>query len=428
MRTLFDLRTTALTAATLQLCGCIFLYEEAPSGGGASGSGGAGGTSTTATGGGVAQGGAGGESGQGGSSECNDDATHCGPSGKDCEGGDCRCGVCQGVEIELGASNVTGPVGFGGSTFAYLSGANMCFLNEAGAGTEPACVERVPNTDALGTHVAVSSDGEAFYSAQNSPVGFPFQRCSPSGCELEQGANVVAGHLNGLTIAFRGTASETLLGVDPGSAKLFRLNLDNSAFTEELTFLAMLQTPLVLHDLAQHGDLFVASNQQGDATNPPCLSVLQGAELGQISDGQATNQSSPCTAKPVQADEQILGVAIGPDQNIYARARVKTQQGGAEMETLRMNAHGEDVTGFGPPAPENPGSYSDAIASDGQYVYFFAKPKDALSEQLFRCDPIPGPPDCRPMSAGVSGTGSIAVGGKYVYYTDGTALFRAVRP
>lgn len=269
---LLDLRWPALAFAAAQLCGCIFLFEEASS---ESGAGGTGATSTTATGGaggGGAQGGAGGEGGQGGGGEeCNFDNLNCGLSGKNCEGGTCACGVCQGFEVldGMGDGLVNGPIGFGGSTLAYVSAPRVCFLAEAS--TTPKCVSAATSTDAFGTHLAVSSIGEAFYSSQNASGAYPVQRCRRDIADcapIPATTTIQAGHLNGLTIASL-AGTEQLLGVDSGTGILWRLKVTGDlSLTQELGFVADGMPAPVLHDLAQRENLFVASNQESPPAWP----------------------------------------------------------------------------------------------------------------------------------------------------------------
>ncbi len=422
-------RLVPLFAGCAVLAGCGLLFDTAKfRDGGGTGGGGAGGSPVVATGaggeggavGGAGAGGAGAGGAGGGTTVCQ------GPD--DCEGAMCVAGVCQGVAFATVSVGIDIPlIGVGGDQVAFLIQAGplanplVCAKaqteNGVSACPSPDCVCALADSPqwgpGLGTHLAVSPTGAAYYSPQAASTSNPVFKCEAGVCVLGPFVPGPPEYLNGLTFI-----DSELWGVNTGSGQLVRFPASQGELTAGV-LAGTLPDPLG-RDLAASFSVpgMLAASTYGEATNP--ASVFLFPDLA---------TSAAVEVARLGVTENIVGLVLPGDQPFF---RVRDQMIGVH-KTYRV---GESPQGGVPQPPlevyASPSSGVDggpALAADANFLYFFSQ-SSSNSVRLLRC-PVASTTfaaqECQAVSADLPEPGPIAVSANYVFYASGETLYRAVK-
>lgn len=355
----------------------------------------------------------------------------------DCDGGACLDGVCQPAELGV---TVDGPMGANKNTVAFVTKVpnemgvpQMCFLGETGMpGSQPHCIDLGPADQSLtGTHVAVSSDGLAFYSPQHEEATTALvQRCDRSTASCTSITLPPANHLNGLLVIQDNVAampSEVLLGIEPQSGNVYRLGLSGSTSVPELLTGAFMAHLFDGHDLAYReiagvGRLVI---NVLDVVTPCLIFVENESSKMLLSNGDVDETLCSVDQGPAK---QILGVTVAPNGDVFARVFRM-----AQVSTVRYPWAGTspvDVPGV-PEVIEVNSVYSDPIASDQHFVYQYGSVGPGMqAHAIFACDTAPAIPDCMPITPPFStaGTRKLALTTNHVFFTHDNKLFRVLKP
>jgi hypothetical protein len=419
---------TLQAAGVLSLTGCFTIIDFDLGGGGGAGSGGdpTTGTATTA-GGSPPLGGSGGTGGQSCDANLESDEHNCGSCGHDCEGGECLASVCQAAELFV-TGETLGVMGVGGGSLAVVNGANqVCSIDlEAGPPFELAC-QRSPDTKAwgsiaFGTSVAVDADGAAYYSPQSADSTSPIYRCDgdPENVACFPVPQPLVGNaeqLNGLLIH-----GDSLVGVNP-TGSVWQVPLDGiSPPTREFTAVGGSDESYAL--AVGGGSLLVG---QLGALTDPCVVVGEESYL----DHDAGDATAPCSFQLSDVDGmsgeiRLSALAAGP-KDVLA-VRFNGDFNGLSGRTLtavqRAGKSAADAKLFADLAVEGP---STSLVGDETAIYFFGEAPGLTTRHLYRCGYDGELSSCVAVSGNVAVDGAIAIDAKYVYFTAGDTIFRAVR-
>lgn len=425
-------RLVPLFAGCAVLAGCGLLFDTAKfrEGSGSDGGGGAGGSTVVATGtggergavGGAGAGGAGSEGGAGGGmAGCAEPA--------DCQGDPCVAGVCQGVAFATVSVGIDIPlIGVGGNQVAFLLQAGptgnplVCSLAQTeidgSACPSPGCVCALADSPqwgpGLGSHLAVSPTGAAYYSPQAASTSNPVFKCEAGVCVLGPFVPGPSEHLNGLTFI-----DSELWGVKTGSGQLVRFPAPAGELMGAEIAGSLPST--FGHDLAPSSSIpgMLAASTYGGDTNPASvflipdlaadLELVEVARLGET--------------------ENIVGLVLPGDQPFF---RVREQTNGVH-KTYRM---GDPPQGGVPQPPievyASPSIIVDggpALAADASYLYLFGAAASG-GARLLRC-PVASTTfaaqECQAVSGDLPEPGPIAVSADYVFYASRETLYRAVK-
>jgi hypothetical protein len=340
----------------------------------------------------------------------------------------CIGGVCQGVAFAKVDVDVDIPlIGVGGDQVAFLlqvgptSNPLVC--------TKPQTADDVaacPSSDCvcalaaspqwgpgLGSHLAVSPTGAAYYSPQASNTSNPVFECEAGDCVLGPFVPGPPEHLNGLTFI-----DSELWGVKPGSGQLVRFQ----APAGELMGAEIVGSlPSTLgRDLAASSSipgLLAAATFGGDEAAAVFL-------IPELSSGV-----QPMEVARLAPTENIVGLVLPGELPFF---RVSDQMTGVH-KTYRVGP--PPIDGMPqPPIEVYASSLSGvdggpALAADANFLYFFGAGASG-GARLLRC-PVQrssfSVEECQGVSADLPEPGPIAVSANYVFYASGETLYRAVK-
>jgi hypothetical protein len=338
----------------------------------------------------------------------------------------CVAGVCQGEAFATVGNNFDIPlIGVGGDRVAFLIQEGRSFkplvCSQAqteddvsvcpGDGCVCALAESPQWGSGLGTHLAVSPTGLAYYSPQAANTSNPVFECVAGICAPGPSVPGPAQHLNGLTFI-----DNDLWGVKPVSGQLLRF----SAAAGELTAATVegsLKGPLG-HDLAASLSVsgMLAASTYGDLVNPGSVFLIP--DLA----------APPLAVARVSETENIVGLVLPGELPFF---RVRDQMTGMH-KTYRVGPPPKD--GMPKPPVEvyaSPSIIVDggpALAADANFLYFFSQ-SSSSTVRLLRCPAQFNATlaQCQAVSADLPEPGPIAVSANYVFYASGETLYRAVK-